>query len=123
MITSKIKLALVSLASCWLCQCASTSYGPPNMGGPTAEARAAAIAAEPTGDFFYGRRYHVYKTRFWGYLREPRQPASQAKLVFFQEDFKKAPDRLPEDGPSTTSFGFDNNYQYRIRGYYTGKEA
>jgi hypothetical protein len=93
------------------------------MGGPTAEARAAAIASEPTGDFYYGRRYHVDKTRFWGYLRKPRQPASQAKLVLFKEDRKKNPDRLPEDAPPGRRFSFDNNYEYRIKGYYTGSEA
>lgn len=93
------------------------------MGGPTQEQRNFAIANEPTGDFFYGRRYHVNKTRFWGYLRKPRQPANRAKLVMFDESRKLAPDRLPENGPPGARFGFDNNYQYKIRGNYTGQEA
>ena len=95
-------------------------YGPPNMGGPTVEERKAQIANEPTGDFYYGRRYYVQKTRFWGYLRKPRQAASKGKLVVFNESKKLSPDRLPEDGPPGARYGFDNNYLYQIRGYYTG---
>jgi hypothetical protein len=92
------------------------------MGGPTVEARNAAIAAEPTGDFYYGRRYYVERTRFWGYLRKPRQPWSRAKLVMILEDRKLAPDRLPEAGPPGRRYGFDHNYEYRMRGHYTGRE-
>jgi hypothetical protein len=86
-----------------LCQCAasySSRTGSPNMGGVTEEQRAFSIAHEPTGDFFYGRRYFVEKTRFWGYLREPRQSAHQAKLVIFLEDQKRSPDRMPEESAS-----------------------
>lgn len=120
---------MVSLAGICavLCQCAGTGGGgfggSPNMGGPTAEERKAEIASEPTGDFFYGRRYYVMKTRFWGYLRSPRQSANKAKLVIFEENQKRNPDRLPEDGPSGQRYGFDNNYEYRIRGNYTGETA
>lgn len=123
MTLTNLKWALISSLAFWLCQCANTTYGPPNMGGPTEEIRAAAIASEPTGDFYYGRRYFVDKTRFWGYLRKPRQPAREARLVMFREDRKKNPDRLPEDGPPGQRYGFDHNYQYRIYGYYTGNEA
>jgi hypothetical protein len=87
------------------------------------EERNAKIANEPTGDFYYGRRYYVEKTRFWGYLREPRQSANRAKLVLFREDRKKNPDRLPENGPPGQRYGFDQNYEYRIRGNYTGEKA
>lgn len=93
------------------------------MGGPTVEQRQAQIASEPTGDFYYGRRYYVEKTRFWGYLRKPRQSADQAKLVIFKETRKKNPDRLSESGPPGARYGFDNNYEYRIHGRYTGQEA
>lgn len=93
------------------------------MGGPTAEERNSRIASEPGGDFFYGRRYYVAKTRFWGYVRKPRQPWSRAKLVILREDKKRAPDRLPEDGPSGQRYAFDQNFEYRLRGYYTGQEA
>jgi hypothetical protein len=102
--------------------CGST-MGTGNMGGPTAEERAAKIASEPTGDFYYGRRYYVHKTRFWGYLRKPRAPWSSAKLVMFRENKKLAPDRLPEDGPAGHRYGYDQNYEYQIRGYYTGRNA
>lgn len=119
------KAALLTALCALLCQCGGTisGGGPPNMGGPTVEQRNAEIASEPTGDFLYGRRYYVEKTRFWGYLRKPRQPASQAKLVIFREDRKRNPDRLPENGPPGQRYGFDNNYEYRIRGNYTGQTA
>lgn len=111
--------ALVS-ACVAVCQCGPLRPG--NLGGPTLEERAAAIAAEPQGDHYIGRRYHVEKTRFWGYLREPRQPWSKAKLVMMREDRVTVPDRLPEDGSSGQRFGFDRNHEYRVRGRYSGKE-
>lgn len=124
---SKIKVAALAALSFLLCQCAmnssSTGGGPPNMGGPTVEERSAAIASEATGDFYYGRRYYIQKTRFWGYLRSPRQSADRAKLVIFREDQKLNPDRLPENGPPGQSYGFDQNFEYRIRGNYTGETA
>lgn len=106
-----------------LSHCGTASFGGGNLGGPSVEERNASIASEPAGDFYYGRRYHVEKTRFWGYLREPRQPWSRAKLVMMREDRKRVPDRLPESGPPGQRYGFDNNYDYRIRGHYTGKEV
>ncbi|MGA0845094.1 MAG: hypothetical protein ACO3RV_01015 [Luteolibacter sp.] len=112
---------LLTPAACLLLlQCASL---PPNLSGPEPEIRQAQIANEATGNFYYGRRYHVAKTRFWGYLREPRQSANHAKLVMMREDLKKVPDRLPEDGPPGERHGYDNNYEYRIHGYYTGRMA
>lgn len=87
---------------------------------PSPELRKAQIAGEPRGDFYYGRRYYVRKTRFWGYLREPGKPASTARLVVFNESRKRNPDRLPEEGASKV-YGFDNNYEYRIFGRYTGR--
>lgn len=106
-----------------LTQCGTSSIGTGNLGGPTAEERNSRIASEPSGDFFYGRRYFVDKTRFWGYVRKPRQPWSRAKLVMLREDKKRAPDRLPEDGPDGRRYGYDHNFEYRLRGYYTGQEA
>jgi hypothetical protein len=114
---------LAGAALCFtLTQCGTSSMGPPNMGGPSEEERDARIATEPTGDFYYGRRYFVEKTRFWGYLRKPRQPWSRAKLVIFKEQKKTNPDRLPEDGPEGQRYAYDNNYEYRIHGYFTGVE-
>lgn len=117
-----INLLLGAVAIVMLTQCGGTlSSG--NMGGPTVEERNAQIASESTGSFYYGRRYYVKKTRFWGYLRQPRQSWNRAKLVILREDKKRAPDRLSENGPAGARYGFDNNYEYRVRGYYTGKKA
>ena len=124
---SKTKSVLLASISILLCQCAidspSGGSGPANMGGPTVEERNAAIASEATGDFYYGRRYFVEKTRFWGYIRSPRQAANKAKLVIMREDRKLSPDRLSEDGSPGKRYGFDQNYEYRIRGNYTGETA
>lgn len=114
------KMAILGAASCLFTGCGEISSGSGNMAGPTVVERDAKIASEPTGDFFYGRRYHVEKTRFWGYVRQPRQPWSRAKLVLLREDKKLAPDRLPENGPPGQRYAFDNNTDYLLRGYYTG---
>ena len=117
------KLLISSMAAVLamlLCQCAPAGK---LLGGPTVEERQLAIASEPTGDFYYGRRYHVEKTRFWGYLRKPRQSPMNAKLVMMLEDDIRVPDRLPEDGPKGKRHGFDQNYEYRVTGHYTGAMA
>lgn len=125
----KSLLLLVPLLAAGLLNSCSTGgsrgaiYGPANMGGPSVAERKAQIANEPTGSFFYGRRYHVEKTRFWGYLRKPRQSASTSQLVVMNESKKLCPDRLPENGPVGQRFGYDNNYEYRIHGYYTGEKV
>lgn len=101
--------------------CTSSSGPSGNMGSnETIAGRASKIAAEPKGDFYYGRRYYVKKTRFWGYLRRPGQNAKQGKLVIFNESQKRNPDRLPETGGSK-NYGFDSNYQYQIYGRFTGR--
>ena len=111
------------LHSCSTASGGAGTYGSPNMGGPSVEVRAAEIASEATGNFYYGRRYFVKKTRFWGYLRKPRQSADTAKLVIFNESKKRNPDRLPEAGPPGERYGFDQNYEYKIYGYYTGDKV
>ncbi|MFT6864448.1 MAG: hypothetical protein ACJAVK_003013 [Akkermansiaceae bacterium] len=88
---------------------------------PTAETRKRQISSEARGDFYYGRRYFVKKTRFWGYLREPGQSAKKARLVIFNESQKENPDRFPEGGLEER-YGSDNNFAYRIYGRYTGRE-
>ena len=90
---------------------------------PTTEARRQMIANEPAGDYYVGRRYFVKKTTFWGYLRRPGQDWSSARLTTFNEWNRSNPDRLPEDGPADQRFGFDQNYEYRIWGYYTGDKV
>ncbi len=123
MIRKSLQLLLLGILCGLLSHCGPGAMGSGNMGGPTAEERKSRIASEATGDFFYGRRYFVEKTRFWGYLRKPRQPWSRAQLVMMREDKKKNPDRLSENGPPGQRYGYDNNYDYRIRGYYTGQKA
>ncbi|MCW1921156.1 hypothetical protein OKA05_01235 [Luteolibacter arcticus] len=117
-----ISRGLTVLGAVVLCQCGG-AMGGGNMGGPTVEERRAAVASEPTGDFFYGRRYYIQKTRFWGYVKRPRQGWDKAKLVIVREDKKRQPDRLPENGPDGQRYGYDQNYEYRLNGYFTGKEA
>lgn len=117
-----VRMILLAVSCSLLTQCGGM-MGSGNLGGPTAEERNAKIAGEQTGDFFYGRRYFVEKTRFWGYVRQPRQSWNRAKLVIFREDKKQAPDRLAENGPPGQRYAFDNNTDYRLRGYYTGQQA
>ena len=82
--------------------------------------RESRIATEPAGDFWIGRRWFTKGTRFWGYVRRPRQPWSQARLVMLNESQKLAPDRLQEDSTSGKSAGFDHNHEYNIWGNFTG---
>lgn len=115
-------LVLLALLLTFLPSCTRAPSGPGNMGGlPTVATRKAQIANEPRGDFYYGRRYFVQKTRFWGYLRKPGHPAKTARLVIFNESQKRNPDRLPEDA-SGKRYGYDTNYEYKIYGRYTGRE-
>ena len=113
---------LIGVAACgFLTQCGPMSGGSGNMGGPTVEERNARISAEPGGDYYVGRRYYVEKTRFWGYLRKPGQPWKNAKLVIMREDRTHNPDRLSENGQAGQRYGYDNNYEYRVRGNFTGR--
>jgi len=75
------------------------------------------IAAEPTGDYFIGRRYYKPDYKFWGYIRKPGQPWSTAELVMLNEKQKLAPDRERLD------FGSDNNYEYKLYGDFSGDKV
>ena len=76
---------------------------------------AQAIQAETPGDYFIGRRYYkIPQYKFWGYVRRPGEPWSSAKLVVFNEKEKLAPDR------EQLNFGFDNNYEYKLYGRFSG---
>ena len=75
------------------------------------------IAAEPTGDFYIARRYFKKDFKIWGYVRRPQQPWSQAQLVMLNEKQKLAPDR------AQVNFGFDNNYEYKLYGYFSGDKV
>lgn len=96
----------------FLASCAS----PVSQGIQQARVTAAAnIQAEAPGDYFIGRRYfRIPQYKFWGYLRQPGQPWSTSKLVVFNEKEKLAPDR------EQLNFGFDNNYEYKLYGRYSG---
>jgi hypothetical protein len=72
------------------------------------------IAAEPSGDYYIGRRYYKPDFKFWGYVRRPGQPWSSAQLVMLNEKQKLAPDR------EQLTFGSDNNYEYKLYGYFSG---
>ena len=85
------------------------------------EARRAAIAAEPRGDYYIGRRFHIDRTHFWGYIRRPGEPWQNSKLVVINEKVKATPDRLPEAPVAGDKFGYDHNYEYRLKGYYSGR--
>ncbi|HEY1082349.1 MAG TPA: hypothetical protein VGE29_08820 [Prosthecobacter sp.] len=88
------------------------------------EYRRMEIAAEAPADYFIGRRFHIERTHFWGYVRKPRQPWHEAKLVMMSEKLVKQPDRYPEvpggDGPA---YGNDHNREYRLWGYFSGREV
>ncbi len=86
-------------------------------GGVNAAARAqmlAAIAQEPKGAYFVGRRYFKTDYKFWGYVRRSGEPWSAAKLVMLNENTKLAPDR------EGTKLGTDNDYEYRLTGHFSG---
>ncbi|MGI9115250.1 MAG: hypothetical protein ACR2FX_09510 [Chthoniobacterales bacterium] len=74
-------------------------------------------AAEAPGDYFIGRRYYKADFKFWGYVRKPGQPWSEAQLVMLNEKQKLAPDRERLD------FGGDNNYEYKLYGYFSGDKV
>ncbi len=73
------------------------------------------IANEPVGNYFIGRRFYRKSFFFWGYIRQPRQPWSAAKLVMMNEQKTLAPDR------QANTPGSDNNYEYRLQGYFSGQ--
>jgi len=113
-----VSLILLSLAVL-LTACQSTTRG-----GPQVEQRRMAIAAEPPGDYYVGRRFHIDKTHFWGYVRRPGESWDRSRLVVLNERFTKQPDRLPEipggDGPA---YGSDHNHEYRLWGHFSGRRV
>lgn len=87
---------------------------------PTAgpgRAVAAAIAAEPAGNYFVGRRYYKKDYKMWGWVRRPGQPWKSAELVMLNENTKLAPDR------AAGTLGIDNNHEYRLQGHFTGGQV
>ncbi len=80
-------------------------------------AMAQRIQSEPPGDYFIGRRYYKPDYKFWGYVRRPGEPWNTAVLVMLNENEKLAPDR------EQVNFGFDNNYEYRLYGRFSGDKV
>jgi len=87
------------------------------------EYRRLAIATEPPGNYFIGRRFHIDKTHFWGYVRRPGESWDRSRLVVMNERFARQPDRYPEmpEG-DTPAYGFDHNTEYRLWGYFSGRK-
>jgi len=78
----------------------------------------------PTGGHFYGRPLLCVEIPAFGArVGSPLQSWDRSKLVIFREDKKRSPDRLPENGPPGQRYGFDQNHEYRLEGYFTGREA
>ncbi len=101
------------LALCSVSSCATVPAG----GESARLTMSRAIAAEPPGDYFVGRRYFNPAYHFWGYVRRPGRPWSSAVLVVLNENRKFAPDR------AQVNFGFDNNYEYKLRGRFSGDKV
>ena len=38
------------------------------------------------------------------------------------ENYKRQPDRLPENGPKNNRYGYDQNYEYQLFGSYSGRK-
>ncbi len=78
-------------------------------------AMANAIKAEQPGSFWIGRRYFKSDYKFWGWVRQPGQPWSTAKMVMLNEQQKLAPDR------AEGHIGSDNGYEYKLIGDFSGQ--
>ena len=102
--------------------CESHRYGhlSKEVGDRMMAQRRSEILAEPRGNYFVGRRYVLPEMKFWGYLREPGAAWETAKIVLMDESVTRVPDRLPEEGEGA-NWQYDHNYEYVIRGQYTGK--
>ncbi|MES2594459.1 MAG: hypothetical protein V4662_03935 [Verrucomicrobiota bacterium] len=119
-----LPLALVALASLLLSSC-QTGGGPTDAASlQQIEYRRLSIASEPRGDYYVGRRFHIDKLHFWGYVRRPGESWDKSRLVVVNERFMRQPDRLPEmpsgDG---NAYGSDHNTEYRLWGYFTGRKV
>ncbi len=105
------KLLALSTALAMQAGCQTPQWRDAQAGRP---AMIAAIAAEPEGDYFIGRRFFKTEYKFWGFVRRPRQSWSEAKLVMLNEQSKLAPDR------ETNTIGSDNGFEYRLYGKLSG---
>ncbi len=117
---ARLCLPLLSLLTVVLSSCATSGGG---GGAQDTAARVAAIAAEPHGDYYIGRRFHIERTHFWGYVRRPGESWSKSRLIVLNERLQKSPDRLSEVPVSGPAHGYDHNYEYRLWGSFTGRKV
>ena len=105
----RVSIAIAVLATFFLAGCVEDQF--------TAQQAvlAQSIAAEQPGDYFIGRRLYRRNYFFWGYVRKPQQPWSQAQLVMVNEQKALMPDR------AANAIGSDNNIEYRLQGYFSGQ--
>jgi hypothetical protein len=74
-----------------------------------------------------GRRWHVHTPGascwFWGYVKRPGESWQGARLVIMDErNGVLLPDRAPA-APGPPFHGYDHNFEYEIRGRFTGQRA
>jgi len=105
---------ILLLAGCTGSDPFSTNEFAPTGSGLNYSAIAGTIPNEPGGNYFIGRRYFKENFYYWGYIREPRQPWKNAKLVMLNEHRQLAPDRV------SGNIGGDHNYEYKLSGYFSG---
>ncbi len=97
---------------------ASCQTGPSAKELALARARMeSAIPAEPLGNYFVGRRIFKVDYKMWGYIRRPREPWTEARLVLLNEDRVLAPDR------AANAIGSDNGYEYKVYGRFSGERV
>ena len=110
-----MKIALPALAAAFALAFTSCATLSENRSATAArETMMAEIKAETPGNYYVGRRYYKVDYKFWGYIRKPGQPWSEAKLVMLNENKHLAPDR--EGG----TLGTDNGYEYKLFGSFSG---
>lgn len=114
-------LSLMAAAAA-LASCQTGGLSPAQL--QQVEYRRMAIAVEPPGDYYIGRRFHIDRTHFWGYVRRPGESWDKSRLVVLSERFMKQPDRHPEmpEG-DTPAYGSDHNTEYRLWGYFSGRNV
>ena len=88
------------------------SQGPADRAAVTA-----AIAKEPSGSYYVGRRFYKVDYHMWGWVKSPGEPWKKAQLVMLNEQKQLAP------GRETNRMGTDNNYEYHLYGYYSGEKV
>ena len=76
-----------------------------------------AIAGESPGNYFVGRRFYKVDYKMWGWVKKPGEQWKNSQLVMFNEQKTLAPDR------AQNSIGSDNNYEYRLSGYFSGEKV